>query len=580
MHRFFTSSLLGVLLATTACAPRNTQPPQTQPTLNTALERSFTLLSINDVYRIEGTDDGAAGGFPRLRQLRAELEEEAPDLLMLHAGDLLFPSLLSREFLGAQMIDVLNHLDGDGEAFDERLLITFGNHEFDKDKLRDAEMVNRRLAESDFTWLDGNIQWKTDTTGQPLVAADNLMSSKIVESGGVQVGIFGVSTDAKHPAYVERFRDPQEEARRLTAELRAAGAEVVVALTHLSLGEDVALMQKLGAEGPDLLLGGHEHNRLCRRIDLQGREEVCVAEPEQAVEADGASSRLILKADAEVRTALVVRVSLPSSGVPRVHAEYRSLHERFPEDAAVSSVVDAWLEQHDEQYCRENLEEPPGCLAKVLGKTQVRLVGEELSIRRYETNLGNWLVDQALEAHKDRGVVAAFINSGSLRLNQDIPPGDMTLRHVEEIFQYPSYLRVLEVRGAVLQEVIRHAVTDWTGNGHWLQIAGFAFRHDPTTDPATADRLTLLTADGPRPIAPDETLRIVTSDFLADPRTGQDGYTMLTRDMWVDEEIEPLNLKDLAMQALSAAGDEGIAPEVEGRICNTTTPGPCLATQD
>src|SRR5712691_3648623 len=56
-------------------------------------QRSFTLLAVNDVYRIEGVDGGQRGGLARLRSLRVELERTSPDLLFLHAGDLLFPSL-------------------------------------------------------------------------------------------------------------------------------------------------------------------------------------------------------------------------------------------------------------------------------------------------------------------------------------------------------------------------------------------------------------------------------------------------------------------------------------------------------
>ena len=37
------------------------------------------------------------------------------------------------------------------------------------------------------------------------------------------------------------------------------------------------------------------------------------------------------------------------------------------------------------------------------------------------------------------------------------------------------------------------------------------------------------------------------------------------------------DLKAVVLDALTAAGDAGIGPTVEGRICNTQRPGPCLA---
>src|SRR6185295_477710 len=123
-----------LLLCLSGCATYQAPAPATPAPAAAAKpnERTAVLLAINDVYRIEGVDGGTIGSISRVRSLRQRLEREHPDLLMLHAGDLLFPSLLSRTFNGEQMIDVLNDLDGDPAGFDERMFAVFGNHEFDK----------------------------------------------------------------------------------------------------------------------------------------------------------------------------------------------------------------------------------------------------------------------------------------------------------------------------------------------------------------------------------------------------------------------------------------------------------------
>lgn len=548
-----------LMVSLPACAPRPERP--TAP----SAARSFTILAVNDVYRIEGVDGGTAGGLARLRGLRAEFERQEGDLLFLHAGDFLFPSLLSRSFDGAQMIDVLNHLDGDGDDFDERMFVTFGNHEFDQDDLDEAGDLDRRIEDSQFTWLGSDLDFVAGDDGLPVIASDHLEKSAMVEIHGVKVGLFSISTDEKHPAYVERFRDPETVARQMTAELRSRGAEVVIALTHLSFSQDVELLRKLGDAGPDFSVGGHEHNRLHECVGGEMVDDQC------------AGGRLIVKADAEVKTALVIRVTVDTvtgDGPPRVSFDYRELGGESPADAEVGELVEGWLARHSREYCAEK-DLPPGCLEKVLGHTKVRLVGEELAIRRYETNLGSWILDQALERFRDHGVQAAFVNAGSLRLNQDVPAGaDVTLRHVEEIFQYPSELKILRITGEVLRQAVSHAITDWTGNGHWLQISGFAFRHDP--DRQVADRLTLLTPEGPRPIAPDEELLVVASSFVA---AGNDGFEMLSEDLIVPYDGGPVDLRDLVVGGLAAAGDEGISPAVEGRIFNTRRGGPCLAVE-
>jgi len=518
----------------------------------------FTILAVNDVYRIEGVDAGTAGGLARLRTLREELEESGP-VLVLHAGDLLFPSLLSQTYGGAQMIDVLNALDGAPGAFDQRMFAVFGNHEFDKTKLADAALLDARVEGSELTWLGTNVDFAEGDDGRTLVAADNLVDTAIVELGGVRVGLFGVTTDMAKPAYVEGFGDPAATARHAVAGLRARGADVVVALTHLEMSEDLAMLTALGADGPDLVVGGHEHDRQCA--------------PEGACR--------VFKADADARSASVFRVALGPGGTGgsrtggsrtvRFDHDFRLLDAAVEEDPEVARLVDDWLVRHDAEYCTETLAEPPGCLAEALGTTRTRLLGEELEIRRYETNLGDWIADRALAAYRPHGAQAAVVNAGSLRLNQDVPAGaDVTRRHVEELFPYPADLTLLRLDGATLQEVVSRAVEGWTGNGWWLQVAGLAFRHDPET--GTASGLTLLAPGGPRPIAPDEELLVVVPDYLAQ---GNDGYAMLAGAPRVDAPAA--DLKRLVAGALRAAGEEGIAPEVEGRICNTERPGPCLA---
>ena len=80
-------------------------------------------------------------------------------MLLLHGGDVIFPSLLSREYQGKQMIDVMNLLDGDATPgrLDERMLVVFGNHEFDSESCAAPPHLQARVAESDFLWLSSNV---------------------------------------------------------------------------------------------------------------------------------------------------------------------------------------------------------------------------------------------------------------------------------------------------------------------------------------------------------------------------------------------------------------------------------------
>lgn len=552
-------ALAAFLPALAACAPASTPPPAAPAPADSArasaggAPRACGILSVNDTYRIEPSPDGT-GGMAAVRALRVRLEKKYPDLIMLHAGDFLFPSLLSRKYLGAQSIDVLNRLDG-SEAFDPRLIVTFGNHEFDDDR---APVVAARMAESRFRWVSSNIDFARAAGGVPVVPTHKIAEDVLLSCGGFEVGVFGLTTDVKTSPIVERYRDPIEVARARTKALRERGAGVVVGLTHLAIDVDERLLATLGADGPDVILGGHEHAHQTR----------------------SAGGRSVYKADADAQRANVVEITRAPGGGLSVHHQWIEIGpEDPPPDPAMKAIVDGWLTRHEREYCQEKLGAPPGCLGEKLSVAGAELVAEELTIRRFETNLGDFVADRMLEPFAKEGAQIAFVNAGTLRLNYNIAKGTpLTRRVVEELFAYPAPLRLVEITGEQLARVLARATSGWTGQGHWLQIAGFAYRFDPATGQVSG--LTLL-GPSPRPIAPTDRLRAVVNSFLLDRSKGQDGYTMIGPEDIVDKLGPDLSagpdLKQLVVEALRRAGPAGIAPQADGRICNPRRPGPCLA---
>ena len=470
-------------------------------------EREVVVLAINDVYRIEGVEGRQRGGMSLVRALRRQLEQQAPDLLFLHGGDFLFPSLISEWTKGAHMVEMMNALDGSPGIDDPRMFVVFGNHEFDRSRQKHAALLQARIDQSEFQWLGTNIRFVQED-GKPLVASDNLQVSSIVESGGVRVGIFGLTTDkrpANKIAYVDEFIDPVRVAMEQTKLLREQGAEVVIALTHLPLEKDREILEKLGDRGPHLIIGGHEHQR-------------------HHVEIDG---RWILKADADARTATVARIRMIGQR-PFISFGYRFLdRDRLKPDLEMQKRVDQVLKEHEAWFCADHNEEA-GCLQRPVGETAVPLIGEELEIRSYETNLGNWVADQVRSVVEDADI--AFINAGSLRVNQDIPPGPITQRDLEELLPYDSELVQIELDNNQLDQILERATKDWSGKGYWLQISGFAFQHDPRkVEGHRVDAISLL-LDGKMMKLPDRPLQAITYKYLV---KGGDGYDMLKSLKWV-----------------------------------------------
>ena len=520
-------------------------------------ERTAVLVHINDVYRIEGVEGGTVGDLARLRTLREELEREAPDLIMTHGGDILFPSFLSRTYNGEQMIDVLNIMDGTPDGFDNRMFAVFGNHEFEKDKLKDAPLLDGRVEQSQFRWLNGTVVFANGSDGKPLIAADNLAQTWLVESGGIRLGIFGLTVGVKQPEYATEILGPIATAKELAADLRARGAKVVIGLTHLNVADDKDLLETLGADGPDLILGGHDHEAMATQ----------------------AGGRWLFKADADARTAVVVRLALAPDGELTVRHELRPLTDEagLKPDPVVQARINGWLQRHEQAFCGKT-GEPMGCLEKVEGHTRVRLVAEENRIRGSETNLGDWIADRMVAAFASCGAQGAFINSGSLRLNQDLAPGAITRRSIEELFAYATPVHLIRIDGSLLEQVADHAVRGWPGSGSWLQIAGFAYVHDQSRD---AKNLTLFAPGGDRPVDPAEPLLLVTGDYMVNPQAGdQDGYEMLSLGQVVkDCAADGKDLKDIVLEGLAAAEPAGIAPVADGRICQGEPGAPCRAVE-
>lgn len=536
-------SLALLLIVGCARSPSRTTPPP-----------GLTILHANDTYRIDGVADG--GGFARWKTLRDQYASEGP-VLLTHAGDLLSPSLLSRQTLGAHMIDALNHLDGHAEAFDPFLVVTPGNHEFDRARCSHARELEARFDESQFTWVATNIVWggRPGTGCDTVIASPQLRDHLLVEIGGVQVGVLGITTDVKHPEYVQRFLRPSDVLTQWVPELRARGAELVIALTHLNIAEDRALLSSLPeASRPDLLLGGHDHVASAELID----------------------GRWLLKADADLLSVQAVHVEAPPGQPTRIQPHRIELSAALPEDPHLAARARAHVDAFDARWC-EGRNQPPTCLSEALGHLRVALELDEQAVRSRETNAGSWMADLTLDAFRSHGANLALLNSGSFRLNQNLPAGSpFTARHLEELFAFPSELRLVRLTGGQLHAALQRSVQGWPGAGHWLQVAGIRFVHD-----RVGQRAIDVEVQDDRgqwsPVEPTRTYLAAVPRYLVDPSIGnQDGYTMLLPSDVLKDTPE-LTLRHLVVSALAAAEPTGIEPHADGRICPADR-APCVHT--
>jgi 2',3'-cyclic-nucleotide 2'-phosphodiesterase (5'-nucleotidase family) len=438
---------LAVISLSAACAGapprRDVEPPPAA-----TVESRFTILQINDVYKVEGLERGRLGGLARVRTLRKRLEAEGRPVLVFHAGDLLFPSVMSKYLRAAPMIRVLNLLDGNPAAFDPDLFVVFGNHEFDD---RDPGVLLGRVAQSDFSWVSSNVRYKTakSAPGEALSARlANVHDVVVKDIEGLRVGIFGLTTDAQPRDYVAYEYDlPERRAaiERALARLRSGGARIVVGLTHQDLDEDERLAREFPAVG--IVVGGHEHFFLQRRV----------------------GNTWITKADADARTVIVHDVRVAPDGSVADAFRRVSLDTEVEKDPAVEKEVQASLDELAVAVKAQTGRD----LQEVVGETESTLEGVEPAVRGRETALGNFLTD-VIRARMKTDV--GFVNGGAIRINDDIPPGPIRNYDLEGIFYFDNAVVSFEITGAQLLDLLRTSVSKvHAGHGRFLQVSGIRF---------------------------------------------------------------------------------------------------------
>ena len=438
----------------------------------------LTILHVNDVYQFQPTAQNR-GGLSRMATLRNQALKESPHVLTLMAGDTLSPSVESsaevdgEALKGRQMIDAWNALGLD--------YAVVGNHEFDFGD----DVLRARLQQSRFPWLGANVM--SVKSGQVF---DGLKAWDVRDVGGVKVGIFGVvlpeTQTSSKPGPDTRITPYCEAAKRSVDAVRAAGAQFVVALTHLAVEQDRELAKCVRV---DVIIGGHDHDRV---------EETVAGTPIFKLDEDAVDlGRLTLELDAK------------TGAVKKRAWKVVPITAKVPDDAAFN----ARMEQYTPLLTT---------LAQRIGRSPVALDARSAQNRLGETNLGSFLTDAFREA---TGADVALINGGAIRADRVLPAGKMTRRELYSLMPYRNELVVLEVPGTTLRAALENGVSlssvDGKPPGRFPQVSGMRFTYDLRK--AAGERVTRVEVRG-RPLDDAAVYRLATLSFVA---SGNDGYTML-----------------------------------------------------
>ena len=199
---------------------------------------------------------GRAGGFAHIATLVKRLRADRPGALLLDGGDLWQGSATALWTQGQDMVDASKLLGVD---------VMTGHWEFTLGTDRVMDIVDQDL--------DGHIDFvahnvKDMDFGDPVFAGHALK-----EINGVPVAIIGQAfpyTPIANPSHFTAgwtFGIQERELQEKVDEVRAAGAQVVVLLSHNGADTDIKLASRV--TGLDAILGGHTHDAIPRALEIK-----------------------------------------------------------------------------------------------------------------------------------------------------------------------------------------------------------------------------------------------------------------------------------------------------------------------
>lgn len=532
----------------------------------------LTILHINDHHSnlvpaagkllLQTADGGARqevalslGGFPRVSSAIEALAIEHDNVLKLHAGDATTGTLfytLERGRADAELMNVV--------CFDA---MAVGNHEFDSGDAGLRQFVDYLWASPDCHTpvLSANV---APRAGSPL-AADTLRASTVLERGGQQIGIVGLTTAQKtqnssRPDPGTRLLDEVPAAQGEIDALRARGIDKIVLLSHLGYERDQEIAAQLS--GVDVIVGGDSHSllgdaslrdyglapvgayptRVANRdgglvcvvqawqyslvvgelnvvFDANGDVQSCSGQPHLLIGSDFGNPgeyapEALAAIEADIATQPALRITTPSAQAEALLAPYAEHVEAFGAEPVASAEQNLCLRRVPGSWRDGSSSRLPGC------NVDAHVLAHGGDVQQ--------LVANAFLAQGQRfgGADVSLQNGGGARV--DLAVGTLTVDDIYKVLPFRNTLVRLTMSGAEIKAALEDAVDRVVaGNTGAYPYAG-GLRWDVDLNQPFGARLSRLeqrnAAGDWLPLAADKTYQVIASDFIAG---GHDGYTTL-----------------------------------------------------
>lgn len=432
--------------------------------------RTLTILHYNDFHGhiapFKMKDVQYGGGAALATLIRQKVKNDR-NCLVLSAGDTISGSSEVNPFNGRPSVELMNMFPNHASAI--------GNHELDFG----LSIFRRRASEANFPFLAANMAHY----GEPVAE-----HYKIFDIDGVKVAVLGLATPdtltATNPAGTigVTFEDPVVTASRYVPFLRSR-ADLVVALTHLGMEEDVRLAKEVS--GIDIIIGGHSHTLL--------EAGYWVGET------------LIAQAGMWGANLGVIEVHVP--GNPPVVTGRRA--------RLIPVLADMPVDKDLAEFAAQQKHIGDLVMGQVVGYTSDAL-GLGINLRDGENSLSRWACDAVRE---QTGADIVLFNSGGMR--QGIPAGDISVRDITNTFPFNNTVVMIELSGNDIKKTLEFAMPV-QGKGTFPQISGAVVEADVNGKNVDFKKIEI----AGEPIDLNRMYKLATSSFQAD---GGDGYVLFAK---------------------------------------------------
>ncbi|MDV4167461.1 thiosulfohydrolase SoxB [Rhodovulum sp. FJ3] len=374
---------------------------------------------------------GRMGGMDRVATVVNAIRSDRPEALLLDGGDTWHGSYTAHKTAGQDVVNVMNKLRPD--AMTSHWEFTLG-----------IDRVNEIVDTLDFPFLGANIfdaEWD-EPAYEPY---------KMFERGGAKIAVIGQAfpyMPIANPGWMFpglSFGVREERMREVVAEVRAAGADLVVCLSHN--GFDVDRKMAAQVDGIDVVLCGHTHDALPEPVMVN----------ETLLIASGSNGKFVSRVDLDVRDGQMMGFR---------HKLIPIFSDVITPDPEMAKVIEA--------------ERAPfaGELSEVLGHT------DSLLYRRGNFN-GTWddLICNALIEEREADIAL----SPGFRWGPSLLPGDPITRedlHNVTSMSYPAAYRS-EMTGEMLHIILEDVADNlfnpdpyYQQGGDMVRVGGMGYHID------------------------------------------------------------------------------------------------------